>query len=101
MLLTSWCRPAVARRLTLPAQGGVILNSASNDSLAADRLTETILTSACHQCFDLRNQLGRASERQFGVNPLHEREQSQLFESPDLALKAVHDGQIGQRCPAP
>jgi hypothetical protein len=54
-----------------------------------------------HQRFEFAHQFRVAAERKVGINPFHQRDQTQLFQPPDLRLQGIKRCQIGQRRSAP
>ena len=52
------------------------------------------------QRFQLGHELGAATERQVGVDPVHHHREAKLFDPPDLALDELQQREVGQ-CRAP
>jgi hypothetical protein len=54
-----------------------------------------------HERLELGDDLGVATEREVGVDAVHQRSEPELLEPTDLRLREVEEGEIGERRPAP
>ena len=93
----------VAQERTRLAVGGKRLGLAARAIQGQHLLSAESLLQWClrDQPLQIDNDLGRVTQRQLGVDPLHLGEQAELLKPPDVGLHPLDRRQVGKRWAAP